>query len=278
MPNFFSRLLSIAVLLFLAAPPASALSVPRGFRTVDEAPGVMLYRQRRNYVQVVSLREGAKVHVLHGKFYEEGSHGSFTRKPMREWWTEFAEESDGAFSVVNGQFFDTANPDAAPLAFSIKADGKVYEGYGDATEYPGRKRMLVLYDDPEGAPVGGRAFIDDYTDDPVSLVDHTAPDILVGLEPTAAKTLARALPRTFAGVARTGEVLLFSSSMATQASATRTLRAFGAPADQILMLDGGKSAHLFHNGNVLVPVNTRGNAEISREEVPQVLGVEAAAR
>ena len=262
------RLLSIALLLVLATPSASALSVPRGFRIVDDAPGVMLYKQRNNYVQVVSLADGARLHILHGRFFEEGSHGSFARQHMKDWWTEFAAETQNAFSVLNGQFFDTSDPDTSALAFSIKADGKVYEGYGDKTEYPGRKRMLVVYP--------GRAFMDAYADDPVSLLEHTAPDILVGLEPTAAKTLARALPRTFMGIARTGEVLLFSSSMATQASASRILRAFGAPIDQILMLDGGSSTHLLQSGKVLAPVSARGTPQAAREKVPQVVGVEAA--
>lgn len=269
MPISFFRTFVFALLL-LAAPSALALSVPRGFRTVDDAPGVTLYRQRRNYVQVVSFTEGARLRILHGKFFEEGLHGSFVRKPIQEWWNTFAAQSSGAFSLMNGQFFDTTDPDQTPLAFSLKADGKVYEGYGDAAEYPGKKRVLALYP--------GRAVIEPYDDNPVSLVESSAADMLVGLEPTAAKTLARSVPRTFIGVARTGELVLFSSSMATQASASRTLRAFGVASHQMLMLDGGHSSHLVQNGKVFVPTSVRGDPLAAREKIPQVLGVEAGVR
>ena len=263
------RLVSVVLLFACTAPSAFALTVPRGFKAVDSAPGVTLYQYGRHFVQAISLADGARLHFLQGPFREEGMYGSFPRKRIHEWWSEFSEWSSQAFTALNGQFFNTADPEKTALAFSVKHDGRVYEGYADATEFPGHKRMLIL--DVLDARV------EPYTDDPVSLVRHPAQNIFVGLDPAVAKMRTRPLARTFVGVAKTGEVLLFSSSMATQGLALRALRTFGAEPDQVVMLDGGKSASLVLRGTTLVPLTARGKPlPGDPERVPQALGVEAA--
>ncbi len=266
-PSLPVVLASVMLSCAMAAPAVSALTVPRGFMVTASAPGVTLYHKRRDYVQAVDPSKSARIRILHGPVLPTGDYATFPRLGIRDWWTQWSAETPGAFSVVNGQFFDPSDSSVAPLAFSIKTDGKVYEGYGDRNEYPMQKRFLALYDD--------RAVISDYDDDPETLRRIPAKDILVGLSTRASKSLSRALPRTFIAVTPQGEVLVLSSSMASQKYANRLLRAFGADPDQIMMLDGGSSSHLVQGANVLVPVDGRGKTEAARERLPQVVGVEA---
>jgi hypothetical protein len=262
---FLTAALAVQFLLPSAAFAVVA-GVPRGFTQVARAQGVMLLQRRRDYVQVVSPRDGARIAVLHGKFLETGIYGAFLRHHVSDWWAQWSDEP-AAFSLVNGQFFDTSEAELAPLAFSIKADGRVYEGYADATEFPGDKRMLLLGD------AGYR--VDEYDDDPVSLLSRPEANILVGLSPTASKSFSRPLPRTFIGTTRDGRAVIFSSSMASQAYAIRTMRAFGVQPYKIVMFDGGTSSHLVHDGRTLVPRTIQGKSKVARERLPQMIGVQA---
>ncbi len=266
MASWFPRLASALVVFSLSVTPALA-AVPRGFTQVGSFPGVSLYKQRRDYVQVLNRRQGARLRILHGTPHEEGLFVNFDRKTVGDWWAHWSETHPQAVSVANGQFFDTTDPDTAPLAFSIKADGKVYEGYGDLTEFRGGKRMLII-----GAT---RDRVVPYDDDAVSLVKLRESDAIVGLSPDADKRPTAPRPRTFLGVTRDGRTVVFSSTVATQMYANRVLRSFGVPADQVLMLDGGASTHLLYDSRVLVPADKLGETFAAREKLPQMLGIEA---
>lgn len=261
-------LLSLAMLLLQpSVVSARRFSIPHGFRQLDSAPGVRLFQRRRDFVQVVTPSEGGAIESVHGKFLEMGLVGSFPRRRVDEWWTIWHEATPGAFSIFNGQFFDFSDPDIAPLAFSMKAEGKVYEGYADRTEYPGKKLMLILGSDHHR--------IIPYSDNPVELVDRPESDIVVGLSSTAPKTAGRAIPRTFVGITSDGRTVILSSSMASQGYADRLLRSFGVETEQILMLDGGTSSHLVHEGKVLVPSTPSGKRKYARETLPHMLGVKS---
>lgn len=259
---------TFALPLGLFPNSVEAATVPRGYKLVSGDKGVQLYYKRRDYVHVLRPSQGARLRILHDPVLEQGtSYAVFPRKAVSAWWSQWSAEAPGAFSVVNGQFFDTSDSVAAPLAFSIKKDGLVYEGYADQTEFKNQKRMLLLSDD--------RYSIVPYDDNVRTLGLHATRDIVVGLAPNAAKTATRPMPRTFIGITRTGEAVIFSSSMASQNYATRVLRMFGAEAHQIVMLDGGNSSHLLYSGRTLVPTDARGKAKAGRELLPQMLGIEA---
>lgn len=220
-----------------------------------------LWRKGREYVQVVSLARGAKIDMLQGDVKpSEGTGTQFERSHIREWWEEWSEDEDNAFSMMNAQFFNMSDPAKAPLAFSVKSDGVVHPGYGDADEFKNEKLVLLFGE--------RRATVLPYKDDAAMLYDRPEDNAIVGLEATADKSKNRRLGRTFAGVMPNGNVLLFSSPGATQRYATRMLFAFGAKRTGVLMLDGGASSQLVVQDEPLVPTRT----DILRT-VPQAIGV-----
>lgn len=147
----------------------------------------------------------------------------------------FSARSPLAFSVCNGQFFDPKNPRAAALAFTVKTDGNMIEGYGDKQEYPGQKLMLVL---------DGKAHdIVPYDDNPRSVMDHKAATVIIGLREDSAKSPEKQVGRTVIG--SDGEHLyLLVSKGCTQNHATEMLTAFGGNTMMHIMLDGGDSSNL----------------------------------
>jgi hypothetical protein len=261
----------LGVLFFVLLIPfslfAAESSTPRGFREIADAKGVHLYQRRRDYVHVIEPAKGASIVLLHGHPIEQGAYVSFTRTDIMSWWKEWSQKNSRAFSAFNGQFFDPRDAQEAPLAFSMKADGKVYEGYADTVEYPGKKKMLLM------RPTGYT--IQEYDDEPESLVYRPEENILIGLSVNASKSIQKPSPRTFIGIARGGDIIVFNSSMATQAYAYRVLRIFGAADNQTMMLDGGSSSHLVYQGTMLVPRTSQGDAVEAREKLPQMIGVQA---
>ncbi len=270
MMRLFSIVTAVCVMQSSIIPSAYAQSAsqiqiaPPGFREVTSGSGVTLWRKSREYVQVISPHRGASVKLLHGKIIpSEGAGTNFARMDLRDWWTEWSADEPSAFTLANGQFFNMNNPDRSPLAFSVKINGIVYAGYGDDNEYTGKKMALRI---------GTRhATVQQYDDDAGSLYAFAEPDIIVGLKPDVSKSGNSRLGRTFMGTMPNGNLLVFSSPGATQRYATRILIAFGADRNKVMMLDGGGSTQLIHEGAPLIPTGISISKPL--RTVPLAIGV-----
>ncbi len=227
----------LASLLLLCA---CARDTARDFAPVSRTPGVELLRRGDDYVQLIRTAEGASVRPLLAR-----SGSSLIRRDLAAWTAELAEADATVVSVVNAQFFDAVDPVVARLAFSVKENGAVEPGYGDAAEYPGQKLVLRL--DPSSYAV------EPYDDRPESLRALPDRDAVVGLAPGAPSSGDGAVGRTYAGVAPDGTLVVFSSPRSTRAGAVEVLHAFGVPDDAMLLLDGGPSAQLVAREGRLVP-------------------------
>ncbi len=246
------------------AQDASPRIAPPGFRELRHEPGVTMWRKGKEYVQVISPHRGATLHMLHGKVIpSEGQGTNFERRDLRDWWTEWKRGEPMALTLLNGQFFNMADSAKSPLAFSAKIDGIVYAGYGDEVEYNGRKMLLRIAE--------RRATVEPYDDDAGSLYALPEANVIVGLRPDVSKSGGVRRGRTFAGTMPNGNLLLFSSPAASQRYAERILIAFGADRERIMMLDGGGSAQLIHDGTLLIPART--NSTTVLRTVPLAIGV-----
>lgn len=253
--------------------PTALTEIPTGFRLVDAALGVQLYRKdyangNPDFVQVIDLGLGARIALLHGEITErrpeKGSFGGpdprMTSLALQTYWQQARSQDNHAFCVTNGGFFYMPEYPTR-LAFPLKVDGEIIsEGWGIET-YVRQQLMLELW--PEQAQI-----------QPLSqeaLYASQAPDILGGLSEQANKRLKYAVGRTFVGVDdRDGDgqhetVLILNTKTATQSAAAGVLRDFGA--DQVMMLDGGGSTQLL----------CRSGYHINSERpIPQALTVIAA--
>jgi len=253
-------LVALAAIGVPAVTAAQTVDPMRGFREIDTGRGVALYQRGRDYLEVIVPRRGGEMRSLLGPIIPSFEpFEQFPRKTIDAWWDDWNEQSSGAFSVLNGQFFDMTSSDRAPLAFSVKSAGVVHTGYGDATEYKGAKRMLVMGESKHD--------ILPYDDDAGTLRQRPEEEIIVGLKPDAAKTASRRVGRTFIGVTPNGRTLLFTSPGATQRYATRILFALGAGRQSVMMLDGGGSTQLVQDGKRLLPRNDE------LRTIPHVIGV-----
>lgn len=261
------RSLSVAALLLIAVPAFAQETpsrlAPGGFREETLYRGVTLWRKGKEYVQVISPHRGAELHLLHGTLVpSEGEGTNFARLDLRDWWEEWSSEEPRAITLANGQFFNMNNPAKSPLAFSTKIDGVVYAGYGDVSEYGGQKMILRI---------GARhATVEKYDDDAGSLYAFPEDDIIVGLRPEVSKSGSVRRGRTFVGTMRNGNLIVFTSPAATQRYAARILAAFGAERTKIMMLDGGGSSQLIHEGKMVIPVQPK-NAPL--RTVPLAIGI-----
>ncbi len=257
--------LSLVLPTALFAQQSDRIFAP-GFREIDSAPGVTLFQKGRDYVHIVSPRRDAGVRLLYGTVSAGNDETQFARKDIREWWKTWSQTEPQAFALMNSQFFNASDPAKAALAFSTKADGIVYEGYGDKREFLGGKMLLRI---------GKKhTIVEPYNDNPRSLARFPEPDIIVGLRADINKQASRRLGRTFIAGMPQGNLLIFTSPTATQRYAERILVSFGADWGNTLMLDGGGSTQLVHKGTVLVPSHPPGK-DIFLRSLPQVLGVVA---
>jgi hypothetical protein len=271
---FLPRTLAVIAVLTLTvgiAPLAEAqqkpflIVAPLGFRPIASEPGVKLWRRGRDYVQIVSPAQGATIALLHGDVIpSDGIGTNFARKNLRTWWEEWSAEEQSAFTLINAQFFNENHPRKSPLAFSTKMNGVVYVGYGDETEYKGRKMLLRIGE--------SHAVIDEYNDDAGSLYTLPEPNIIVGLKPDVSKQGNTRRGRTFIGAMPGGDVLIFSSPAATQRFATRMLIAFGVDRNKIMMLDGGGSTQFIREGTLVIPEKKNG-VEPYLRTLPLAIGV-----
>ncbi len=229
-----------------AQETADTRIAPLGFREILSEPGVTMWQKRNEYMQVISPHRGATLALLKGDMIpSDGVGTNFSRKDLRQWWKEWRRSEPDALTLANGQFFNTANPDKSPLAFSTKIDGIVYVGYGDESEYQNKKMLLRIGD--------RHATVEPFNDDASSLYDFPEANIIVGLKPDVSKQGNIRRGRTFVGTMANGNLLVFTTPAATQRYATRILTAFGAKRDRIMMLDGGGSTQLIHQGELLIP-------------------------
>ncbi|MFE1744948.1 phosphodiester glycosidase family protein [Coleofasciculus sp. H7-2] len=248
---------------------------PLGFKVVRSAPGVTLYNQNSDYVQVVDLSQGASVKFLYGEITNlgkrQGAYGGndpkLRRQTLTQAWDHFYSLNKKAFSITNGQFFrnDTNSATITNLAFPVKANGTIISnGYAGESEFASQKLMLEVWKT--------RAKISAFKGKN-PLYSSSAPNIIVGLSENANKSINKNLGRTFMGV-RDGDsngiyetVLIFNSSDSTQFHAAETLKKFGA--DKVVMLDGGGSSQLLAQGKNYIK---------STRTIPQTIGVVSAPR
>ncbi len=255
---------------------ATATSVPPDFHLVISSTGVALYRKdypggNPDFVQIINLKNGASVKLLHGKIVNSGAgQGVFggndptiSRQSLGQAWNDFSSSNSNAFCITNGQFFST-NEDPTKLAFSLKKDGSIisdgYGSHGNIEEYknPNQKLILQIW--------GDRADITSLTKD--ALYSSSAPNIIAGLTEDADKGPKNSTGRTFVGVddgnsdGQYEMILIFNSKTATQPDAASILKSFGA--DKIVMLDGGSSTQLICQGTSYIQ---------SSRTIPQTLAV-----
>lgn len=260
-------LCAIAGSISLSLPvSAYATTLVNGFREVSSAPGVTLFQKNNEYVHIVSLEKGGGVRLLYGELSKGIDEPQFTRQNIGDWWKKWSSSEPKAFSLMNSQFFNTSNPQVAALAFSTKANGVVYEGYGDKREFLGSKMLLRIGEK--------HTIVQPYNDNPRVLARFPEPNIIVGLRADANKQSSRRLGRTFIAGLPEGKLLIFTSSTATQRYAERILVAFGADWGNALMLDGGGSTQLVHKGKIVVP-QQESDVEIALRKLPQALGIVA---
>ena len=247
----FTWIALVSFVLF-SIPQATGLAadLPQGFKRVDSALGVGLYRKdypggTPDYVQVVDLSQGAAVKLMVGEVREpreeKGSYGGadprILSQSLSKFWRQALKADENTFCVFNGSFF-YMKESPTRLPFPIKLDGAILsDGYGKV-QFPGQKLILELWDD--------RADIRPLTK--ASLYHSTAPNILGGLAEDARKSPKHYVARTFVGVTdKDGDgkfeiVLVFNTQTARQEDAAEVLRSFGA--EKVMMLDGGGSTQL----------------------------------
>jgi hypothetical protein len=246
-------------------------TVPSGFNRILSDTGVILYKKdylggQPDYVQVVSLSQGASVVLINGNIgnpdlggglYNE-KNPSFYVNSLDTYWTSFLGSNSAAFCIMNGEFF-SPNPNPTPLAFPLKVNGNIISGgYGDPNFSTDELLMLEIWNN----------HLDIHPLTSNNLHSSSAPNILGGLSENANKNMTSSVGRTFVGIDDTNNdgtfetVLFFNSAASTQASASQILRDFGA--DKIIMFDGGSSTQLKCQNKTYIP---------STRSIPQTIGI-----
>lgn len=212
--------------------------LPSGFREIKSARGVKLYRKtisggQPDFVHVIDTAQGAEVRLLQGEIVHGGASPTHKKHSLRVWWETFQRTTPRAFSVLNGQFFNTPlSP--TPLAFSLKNDQVfISAGYGTQTEYLGEKWWITLTQTSHKM----RRF----DDRPDTVRNAPEPAAIVGLDERADKAPNRNTGRTFLG-SDGRKLYIFMSKLSTQPHAADILRGFGAT--KMMMLDGGGSTQM----------------------------------
>jgi hypothetical protein len=266
----------IGLLGFLLLTPAQAAQdndwIPPGFQLVRSKQGVELYQKdypggTPDYVQVVNLRQGAQIVLLHGNISSAGDGKGmfggddprFVSQSLQSYWKKLKNGHEDAFCVTNGQFF-YMRESPTRLPFSLKVDGTILSDGYDKKNFVDQKLMLELWDD--------HALIRPLTRQ--NLYTSSAPNIVAGLDEEARKRIDHYVARTFIGLVdrdrnrRFEVVLIFNTLTARQKDAAQVLREFGA--EQVMMLDGGGSTQLLCQGEDIIA---------SERLIPQALGVVA---
>jgi hypothetical protein len=205
---------------------------------------------------------------MHGEIHEyrpgKGAYGGNDARIMSQslgkFWQQLSNDYEGAFCVLNGQFFFMKeSPTRLPFPLKV-ADQVISDGYG-INEFPDKKLILELWQD--------RVDIQELTQD--SLYSSNAPDIIGGLTQTANKRSDHYVGRTFIGVDDQDKdginetFLIFNSKISRQVDAASVLQTFGA--DEVMMLDGGGSTQLICQEGALIK---------SDRPIPQAIGIVSA--
>ncbi|MGB9585853.1 MAG: phosphodiester glycosidase family protein [Anaerolineales bacterium] len=220
--------------------------------------GVQLYRKdypsgTPDYVQVIYLKRGAEVRLLHGDIsltnFSPGVYGGsdarLSSRSIEQYWQEIVTSTSRAFCVTNGVFFNMYEYPTR-LPFPLKVDGQIVSGGYSKGEFTDEKMMLEIW-------------LNQVDIKPLTKLNFqfsTAPNILSGLSETSRKSPEKFVGRTFAGVRDDNgdgvfeTLLLFSTQTARQIDAAQTLRDFGA--QKVLMLDGGLSTQLLCQGKTYI--------------------------
>jgi len=231
------------------------------FSKVATAKGVTLYRNGEDFIQIVKISEGASLHLILGPQTQSGEVIYFGRGNIREWFHKWSSKNPQGFSAINAEFFDETNPSIAQLAFSVKENSTVYKGYGDKSEYPAKK-MLLIFD-------ANHYDTEQYNDLSKDLQNRQQNNGIVGLRIDAPKSPDRAVGRTYIGIRKGNEVVIFSSPSSTREYATKALQIFGVENDNMMMLDGGPSAQLVFGNTLLVSSNPK------PVRIPAIIVIEA---
>jgi len=262
MKRFFQYLVA-GILLVPVVGTAAVPPVGWNPNPIRSAAGVAMYQNGADIVQVVGLDQGARI-VLY-QVQDQFNSDYFQRFTLLSAWTTFVQQQTREFSFCNGQFFSTGESPTTRLSFSLRANDEFLTGGFDMGSYPGQKMAWRIW--------GNECSLQEGTDDPLQLLNSSAPDAMIGLEGLANKSPNTPMGRTFVGVdnpgpnGRSRTALIFTSSSSTQQHAIDVLNAFGA--DAVMMLDGSGSTQLRVSGSTLIPGDGR--------TLPQFIGVLSAA-
>ncbi len=88
-------------------------SVINEWENILESPGIKLYRQDEEYVQLINLSEGASVRFIYGNMQDinrgKGAYGGdepqLERQTVEQFWSEMSPRNSQLFCLSNGQFF-----------------------------------------------------------------------------------------------------------------------------------------------------------------------------
>jgi hypothetical protein len=224
------------------------------YQPILTTPGVRVFKNsdRESYITIVDLKR-AEALDLTGK-YTDAPNGNVAPRSMPQFWQDSVNRNTAerkAKVVINGAFFAKYNQ-PTPIAFGLKAAGKVISyGYG-LTEFPGLNKTVAwnnLHKDVR---------IDNYSRDTFDNPRFT--EVVGALAETAGKRANRELARTFIGVkdsdgdGRNETIIVFSSKAAKQSDAVAALKSFGA--SRVAMLDGGGSTGLVIEGKRAIDSGT----------------------
>lgn len=234
------------------------IAPPEGFELIRASVGVQLYRKdypsgTPDYVQVILLKRGAEVRLLHGDILltnaAPGIYGGLdarlSSRSIEQYWQEIFTSTSRAFCVTNGVFFNMYEYPTR-LPFPLKVDGQIVSGGYSKGEFTDEKMMLEIW-------------LDQVDIKPLTKLNFqfsTAPNILSGLYEASRKSPEKFVGRTFAGVRDDNgdgvfeTLLIFSTQTARQVDAAQILRDFGA--QKVLMLDGGLSTQLLCQGKTYI--------------------------
>jgi hypothetical protein len=206
-------------------------SKPPGYTLKQSGSNTRLYQKDGYdlYVQVIDIKGGARA-----VFNQVGSNNAFTKFNLSDHWSKVP----GAFSVVNGQFFDLSkNP--TTLSFGVKNNGTILTTGADQQSYP--KRVLNI-------TTGVGAYTSVYT--PSSLSNTSVSTMIVGLDPSYPKSSTSYIGRTYMcasgrpGTSTLEWLVILSAKNLPQSNALAEINVWDCRSAGPVMMDGSGSTKL----------------------------------
>lgn len=228
------------------------LSVPAGFNPISTGNCVTVYRKdyaggKPDFVTIADLR-CASIKNLNGTPSGTAGASKIARKWLDSFWSDAVAGNvvggKKARVVINGTFFSTTES-PTPIAYGLKTGGTTLNyGYG-SNDYPGFLRILMFDSSAGTCSILNyvQSTFNSSTPDGAGIVDPGA-NFAGAQNSWIARTLVGVADQNSDGVTET--VLIYSSLLATQASAKAVLVSFGA--QKVGMLDGGGSSGLIVDG------------------------------